>query len=123
LFVAQWKKQKQMQAERFTYGEGCGVLRPVLPFELSFLLPRDFVQIVHNQKQRLRLTWDDQKLEDMGAEFRSYKNFLHNDEQNFRIVSHGDATKGFIEYWADLQHRFPLVYSFCGGMATIFPET
>jgi hypothetical protein len=48
---------------------------------LSVLPPRDFIQIVHNQKQRLRRTWDDQKIEDMGDEFRVFKNSLHNDEQ------------------------------------------
>jgi hypothetical protein len=46
--------EEKIQAERSTYGEGCGVLPPVLPFELSVLPPRDFEQIVHNQKQRLR---------------------------------------------------------------------
>jgi hypothetical protein len=44
----------------------------------------------------------------MGNEFRSFKNSLRKDEQTFRIVSLGGATKGFLESWAELQLGFPL---------------
>jgi hypothetical protein len=77
LFVAALEEIQNIQAERSDAVEGCGILPPVLHFELSELLPRDFVQIVQNQRQRLLFTWEDQKIEDLGDEFRSFKNALH----------------------------------------------
>jgi hypothetical protein len=56
LFVAAVEEIQNIQAERSGAVEGCGILPRVLPFELSELPPRDFVQIVQNQRQRLLLT-------------------------------------------------------------------
>jgi hypothetical protein len=59
----------------------------------------------------------------LGDEFRSLKYALHNDEQLYRTVLKGDVSNGFVKSWAALQQRFPLVHSFCGGIATVFPGT
>jgi hypothetical protein len=61
-FVAAVEEMQNIQVEHSDTAEGCGILPPVLPFELSELPPLEFVQIVQNKSHCLLLTWEDQKI-------------------------------------------------------------
>jgi hypothetical protein len=67
--------------------------------------------------------WNQQDLDVLEQEFRSFKSALHNEPILSTKVSKATPMDGFNQSWASLQVRFPKLIEFCGGLATVFPGT
>jgi hypothetical protein len=78
-------RNTNIEAERSGYGEGCGSLQPVMPFELFLRCLRvGFMQLAYELENCVSNTLVMiKKIENVGDEFRSFKNVLQNETSNF----------------------------------------
>jgi hypothetical protein len=113
-----------IQAERwFTNSPSEYRVPPVLPLGLDALQTREFSRIIQEQRPRLILSWEAQRVQRIDDEFRMFKIALHNESSLKIVLQSTTSTDGFQESWEILGARFPTLRDFCGGLATIFPGT
>lgn len=103
---------------------------PVMPFELAKVDTRSFVKLLQTQRPRLLRKFSEQEIEDMSSEFVQFKRAareepvlaeaLKDSEQQFnKSISRNDFAAG----WGVVDNRFPTLQNFCGGLASVFPNT
>jgi len=99
-------------------------LPPVLPYELTKCSMRDFVKVIRKHQGRLQCKFSDEEIDGISLQFADFLQ-ANREEPSFRaaLLSSNTEKKGFSESWAVAQGRFPLVQSFCGGLASAFPNT
>jgi hypothetical protein len=124
MFIKGVEGIRNIQAERsFTNSPSDDRLPPVLPLGLAALQPREFSRIILEQRPRLILSWEAQRVQRIEDEFRMFKSALHNESSLKIVLQNTTSTDGFRESWAPLGARFPMLRDFCGGLATVFPGT
>ena len=98
-------------------------LPPVLPKSIRDLSRSAFGDLLTQQRLRLRKSWSEQDLVDLELEFKAFKDRL-NVETGFKDqVEAMPDTISFDDAWESVGTTYPLMCTFFGGLASVFPGT
>ena len=96
---------------------------PVLPHELVKMRPAIFIDNVLNQhRDRLQVTWTQDEVEVIENDHRELIKFYHNNEAVRKALEKHDMKTLFNYAW-DSVPGCKRLRTFCGGLATVFPNT
>lgn len=98
-------------------------LPPVLPNELVKCRPSEFADNIIAQKERLLCSWSPVKIDRMEMEFNSLQSAYRSIPAFKAVVDSFDSTTPFKEAWMPLGSEYHLLREFCGGLASVFPNT
>jgi hypothetical protein len=116
-----------IQAERNGRNNADDNLPPVLPHELVKLSTSDFgKKIVDIHLQQLRHSWSERTVAEIEIEHRQLS-IAYRQEPALKSAldkcSEEVSIKSFDTAWAIVEGRFEILRDFCGGIATVFPNT
>jgi hypothetical protein len=94
------------------------------PMQLVRITMRDLSEIILAQKVRLEDSFDQDKVASISGEFASLKR-AYREEQNLREAMDNcdEASASFEKCWSLVLGLFPVLHEFCGGLASVFPNT
>jgi hypothetical protein len=96
---------------------------PVMPQQLVTLRPTKFIQeVLDKYRDRLQKFWTSDKFEEIEADHRDLVKMYHDDENMRNVIDKHDVNTLFNDAW-DCVPWFKRLRAFCGGLATIFPNT
>jgi hypothetical protein len=110
-------------AERNASNEPTHCFPPVLPYDLVKLRPFDFSQLTAMHMQRLRESFSEEAIIQINDEFKEMKNNYRHEQQFKQIIDGVDHKTSFSDGWKILVNRYPLLCSFIGALASVFPGT
>jgi hypothetical protein len=97
--------------------------RPVIPLQLVTLRLAKFIQdMLMPFRDRLKKFWTLEKIEEIEADHRGLHKLYHDDENVRKAIDEHDVTTLFNAAW-DCAGRSDRLHAFCGGLATVFPNT
>ena len=116
-----------IQAERNERNNADDDLPPVLPHELVKLSTSDFgKKIVDIHLQQLRHSWNERTIAEIEIQHRQLS-IAYRQEPALKSAldkySEEVSIKSFDTAWAIVEGRFEILRDFCGGIATVFPNT
>ncbi len=96
---------------------------PVMPQQFVIVRPAKFIQEVLNKyRDRLLKFWTFDECEEIEADHRDLVKMYCDDENMRNVIDKHDVNTLFNDAW-DCVPRFKRLRAFCGGLATIFPNT
>ncbi len=102
-------------------------LPPVRPHELAAATfrPQQLSRLIERHEQRLLTSWTKIDIAKIEAELRQLKHAASVESHVTAALESCDHRTSFDEAWAvcDVSTRFPNLCNFCGGLASIFPNT
>jgi hypothetical protein len=111
-------------AERDSSNDSAEELAPVLPHQLICSNMRTLVASLEQHDSRLQRCFSSEDIKKIDKEF----NHLHRAyREELELKNSLDSMKGkalsFEDAWAPLGSRFKMLMKFCGGLATVLPNT
>jgi hypothetical protein len=110
-------------AERGEANEPVDSLPPVLPHDLLKLRPFEFSQLVLLQKERLKISFEENEINDITDEFKKLRDSYREEEEINAFVDKLNHKTSFRDGWKMLVPQFPLLSKFVGGLVSVFPGT
>jgi hypothetical protein len=96
---------------------------PIMPQQLVTLRPAKFIQeVLDKYRDRLQKFWTSNEFEEIEADHRDLVKMYRDDENMRNVIDKHDVNTLFNDTW-DCVPRFKHLRAFCGGLATIFPNT
>jgi hypothetical protein len=96
---------------------------PVMPQQLITLRPTKFIQeVLDKYRDRLQKFWTSDEFEEIEADHRDLVKMYRDDENMRNVIDKHDVNMLFNDAW-DCVPWFKRLRAFCGGLATIFPNT
>jgi hypothetical protein len=96
---------------------------PIMPQQLVTLRPAKFIQeVLDKYRDRLQKFWTFDEFKEIEADHRDLVKMYHDDENMRNVIDKHDVNTLFNDTW-DCVPRFKHLCAFCGGLATIFPNT
>jgi hypothetical protein len=96
---------------------------PIMPQQLVIVRPAKFIQeVLDKYRDRLLKFWTFDECEEIEADHRDLVKMYRNDENMRNVIDKHDVNTLFNDAW-DCVPRFKRLCAFCGGLATIFPNT
>ncbi|KAH9534488.1 hypothetical protein CY35_17G008300 [Sphagnum magellanicum] len=97
---------------------------PVMPQQLVIVRPAKFIQeVLDKYRDRLLKFWTFDECEEIEADHRDLVKMYRDDDENMRnVIDKHDVNTLLNDAW-DYVPRFKCLRTFCGGLATIFPNT
>ncbi|KAH8952971.1 hypothetical protein BDL97_09G113300 [Sphagnum fallax] len=96
---------------------------PIMPQQLITLRPAKFIQeVLDKYRDRLQKFWTSDEFEEIEANHRDLMKMYRDDENMRNVIDKHDINTLFNDAW-DCVPRFKRLRAFCGGLATIFPNT
>jgi hypothetical protein len=96
---------------------------PVLPKELSSMMPSSFVQVVIRFRSRLEKVCDESYIDALEGEHRILRDRYHQDPLLKDMLDSMKDTIAYHDAWVSLRSQFPKLFEFSSGLATIYPGT
>lgn len=98
---------------------------PVTPHELASASCNvaSFRFYVDGQRGRLERFFSEEYVHELGREFVCFKTALQMEEPLRVAVAACTGKESFADAWKPCMGRWPLLLTFCGGLASIFPNT
>jgi len=101
-------------------------LPPVLPHQLVKLHGREFTSIISTHLSHLKQFWTDEDISKLDIQHSDLL-FAYRHEPTLRTALEGcDDQTSFEDGWkivSDETRKFDILREFCGGIATVFPNT
>ena len=101
-------------------------LPPVLPCELARIDMRMFAKLMQNHHLHLVTHFNDSGLEQISQEFCEFQHAFREEEEfedAIKVTENDAVSMDFKLLWLPTNNRFPWLQSFCGGLASAFPNT
>jgi hypothetical protein len=96
---------------------------PVMPQQLVTLRPAKFIQdVLMPFRDRLKKFWTLEQIEEIEADHRGVHKLYRGDENVRKAIDEHDVNTIFTVAW-DCVGRSDRLRTFCGGLATVFPNT
>lgn len=95
----------------------------VMPYSLAEAGSFQFSTALMEQRNRLRVSFSDQEIDDLELQFKEFETKYHRDDVFKKLVQNTSELKTFAEAWGWLYKTYPMLVAFAGGMATTFPGT
>lgn len=114
-----------IQVERDSANLSADNLSPVLPHQLIKLHRRDFTKIVFQHLDRLKYFWSDELIDKLELQHCQLL-FAYQHEIGLQsALDNCNSNTSFKSGWSLVEgsRRFDVLMNFCGGIATIFPNT
>ena len=112
-----------IQAERDNRNQAGEDLPPVLPHELIKLRGKEFIDIVSRHRPHLQHHWEPESLDKLEREFNQLL-LKYKSEPLFKLaLDNCNNDTSFTAGWKLLGPWFDTLKDFCGGLATVFPNT
>ena len=96
---------------------------PVLPKQLLSMSKGSFGDLLFEQKPRLSASLSPQELLDLEGEFKKFKEKAMMQDGYREFIQAMEDDISFEHAWSTLQHTYPLLAKFFGGLASVFPGT
>ena len=114
-----------IQAERDSINLSVNNLPSVLPHELIKIPGREFTKIISMHINHLRHIWSEELIDKLELQHRQFL-IAYQHESSLKSAFNGcDGNTSFEYGWSIIEgaKRFDVLMDFCGGIATIFPNT
>ncbi|KAF0774240.1 hypothetical protein AaE_002060 [Aphanomyces astaci] len=97
---------------------------PVLPGQLVGLRPAHFIRdVLDLHRERILRFWSDVDIDEVEENHRQLVAAYNNDPVLRRIIDEHDNSTTFDDAWDVASHQWLRLRAFCGGLATIVPNT
>ncbi|RHY05403.1 hypothetical protein DYB36_006565 [Aphanomyces astaci] len=97
---------------------------PVLPGQLVGLRPAHFIRnVLDPHRERILRFWSDVDIDEVEENHRQLVAAYNNDPILRRTIDEHDNSATFDDAWDVAPHQWLHLRAFCGGLATIFPNT
>jgi hypothetical protein len=94
-----------------------------MPQQLITLRPAKFIQeVLDKYRDRFQKFWTSNEFEEIEADHRDLMKMYRDDENMRNVIDKHNVNTLFNDAW-DCVPRFKRLCAFCGGLATIFPNT
>jgi hypothetical protein len=124
LFVTACDGISRIVCERDESNQATDELPPVLPHELCQIGMREFVRHLQDHSVRLLPHFGADGMDDISKEFAEFQRALREDPLlQEAIVNNSVKHVSFVEGWGPTHDRFSMLQTFCGGLASAFPNT
>ena len=102
----------------------CYTISPVLPNELVKLRPAMFSDILRKHLQQLSNSWSESQIDLLESQHRDLRfEYQQNSETFGKALDRFNSFTTFEVAWSIVDLRFNVLRDFCGGIATVFPNT
>ena len=112
-----------IQVERDSKIPPADDLPPVLPHSLVKICTGELGAIVDTHLPQLKHSWDDQSIANIEHQHRALCAAYRNELELGAALDKCDSATTFEAGWSIVQGRFNDLRDFCGGIATVFPNT
>jgi len=97
---------------------------PVLPSQLVSMRTATFIKdVLDPYRSHLAVSWSAEKVDEVENEHRSMRVLYESDAATRNAIDSTGNKTSFDEAWDQIPPRFSNLRSFCGGLATVFPNT
>jgi hypothetical protein len=113
-------------AERDSSNQAADGLPPVIPVQLVKLTMRQFVSFYNAHLPRLQHFYSNAQLELISQQFVEFQSCYRKESVFRRVINNSEAKFSSLDFkqaWAITDDRFPLLMQYCGGLASVFPNT
>jgi len=82
-----------------------------------------FTTVIITQKDSLRATFAEEDIQNIQTQYQLFERKYHSDEGFKCLVQATKQHKSFDEPWCWFYEQYPLLVTFCSGLASTFPGT
>ena len=116
-------KLDSIKVKRDSHNDDVQHLPMVTPSALATMRGRDLSRIIAQQRSRLLHTFSTAKIDSIENELEQFQDAYNTDEVIKSFIKTSSNFKSFEESWSPLRNKFPSLYEFVAGLATVFPGT